>query len=344
MTPEFGYIVAQSTPENPRNTEGDIIELRDGTLLLAWSDFYAGGMPDHAPARISAKASHDRGKTWGERFTLLENEGLQNVMSVSFVRLHSGDILLFYLRKNGPDDLQAMVRRSSDELTTLSDPVRCTLDEGYWVVNNARVVQLCDGRLIVPAALHRQITAAESGGRAIVWLSDDEGRTWARSESELPLPGRGAMEPGVVELCDGRLLMIIRTSLGQIYRSFSADRGVTWSDAEPMGIGAPVAPSTIVRIPSTGDLLLIWNDCFRDGPDAPAARTPLTAAISRDEGETWEHLRDLESDPSLWYAYTSVTFVDDRALLTYWVDERVGDPRLLHLKLRSVPVSWFYQA
>ena len=111
-----------------------------------------------------------------------------------------------------------------------------------------------------------------------------------------------------------------------------------------MGIGAPVAPSTIVRIPSTGDLLLIWNDCFRDGPDAEAARTPLTAAISRDEGETWEHVRDLETDPSLWYAYTSVTFLDDRALLTYWVDERVGDPRLLHLKLRSVPVSWFYQA
>lgn len=344
MTDDFGFIVAEATPENPRNTEGDMIELRDGTLLLAWSDFYAGGMPDHAPARISAKVSDDRGKTWGERFTLLENEGLQNVMSVSFLRLRSGDILFFYLRKNGPDDLRAMMRRSSDELTTLSEPVRCTCDEGYWVVNNARVVQLSDGRLIVPAAWHRTIDVDARNARSVVWLSDDEGRTWSRSESALPLPGRGAMEPGVVELCDGRLLMIIRTSLGQIYRAYSSDRGVTWSDAEPTGIGAPVAPSTIVRIPSTGDLLLIWNDCFRDGPDAEAARTPLTAAVSRDEGESWEHRRDLETDADLWYAYTSVTFMDDRALLTYWVDERLSDPRHLHLKLRSVPVSWFYEA
>ncbi|MGI5818477.1 MAG: sialidase family protein [Armatimonadota bacterium] len=344
MTDDFGFIVAEATAHNPRNTEADIIELRDGTLLLAWSDFYDAEMPDHAPARISAKVSHDRGKTWGERFTLLENEGLQNVMSVSFLRLASGDILFFYLRKNGPDDLQAMMRRSSDELTTLSDPIRCTRDEGYWVVNNARVVQLSDGRLVIPAALHRDISAGERGGSATTWLSDDEGRTWTRSESLLPLPGRGAMEPGVVELRDGRLLMIIRTSLRQIYRSHSADRGVTWSEPEPMGVGAPVAPSTITRIPSTGDLLMVWNDCFRDDPEAEEMRTPLTAAISRDEGGSWEHLRDLETARDLWFAYTSVTFVDDRALLTYWVDERFSDPRLLHLKLRSVPVEWFYEA
>jgi sialidase-1 len=152
------------------------------------------------------------------------------------------------------------------------------------------------------------------------------------------------MEPGVVELADGRLLMIIRTSLRDIYVSYSGDHGVTWSEPKPMGVGAPVAPSTITRIPSTGDLLLIWNDCFRDDPDGEGARVPLTAAISRDEGETWEHKRDLETDPAMWYAYTSVTFVDDRALLTYWVDERGSDPRLMHLKLRSVPVDWFYTA
>ena len=345
MPDDFSMLVAPATPENPRNTEGDIIELIDGTLLLAWSDFYDARMPDAAPARISAKVSHDRGRTWGERFTLLENEGVQNVMSVSFLRLQqSGDILFFYLRKDGPDDLHAMMRRSSDEATTFSDPVQCTREPGYWVVNNARIAQLSDGRLVIPAALHRNIDAGERDGSATTWLSDDEGRTWVRSESLLPLPGRGAMEPDVVELRDGRLLMIIRTSLRDIYRSYSADRGVTWSDPEPMGIGAPVAPSTITRIPATGDLLLIWNDCFRTDPDAEEMRTPLTAAISRDEGLTWEHARDLETARDLWFAYVSVTFVDDRALLTYWVDEHFEEPRLMHLKFRSLPIDWFYRA
>ncbi len=62
MTDDFGFIVAEATAQNPRNTEGDIIELADGTLLLAWSDFYAGEMPDHAPARISAMISTDGGR------------------------------------------------------------------------------------------------------------------------------------------------------------------------------------------------------------------------------------------------------------------------------------------
>ncbi len=345
MSADFSMLVAPATPDNPRNTEGDIIELADGTLLLAWSDFYDSRMPDAAPARISAKVSHDRGKTWGERFTLLENEGVQNVMSVSFLRLRdSGDILFFYLRKNGPDDLHAFVRRSSDEAATFSDPVQCTREPGYWVVNNARVVQLSCGRLVMPSSLHRDIESTDRTGWATAWLSDDEGRTWVPSESLMPLPGRGAMEPGVVELRDGRLLMIIRTELRQICRSYSADGGVTWTAPEPMGVGAPVAPSTITRIPSSGDLLLIWNDCFRDDPNAEEMRTPLTAAISRDEGLTWEHVRDLETARDRWFAYVSVTFVEDRALLTYWVDEHFREPRLLHLKLRSLPIDWFYQA
>ncbi|MGD9497841.1 MAG: sialidase family protein [Armatimonadota bacterium] len=342
MPDDFAMIVAPATPENPRNTEGDIVVLRDGRLLLAWSDFYAGEMPDAAPARISAMISDDGGRTWGERFTLQENIGGQNVMSVSLLRLQSGDILFFFLQKNSDTDLQALMRRSADDGRTWSEPVRCTDGAGYYVVNNARVIQLGSGRLVLPAAWYDDIRGEEASAVSQAWLSDDEGRTWRRSESEIRLPLRGAMEPGVVELRDGRILMIIRTQLGQIYRAFSADAGATWTEAEPMGIGAPVAPSTIARIPSTGDLLLIWNDCFRAGPDAPAVRTPLTAAISADEGATWRHVRDLETDPDRWYAYTSITFVGERVLLTYWVDEHFSQPRLLHLKLRSLPVSWFY--
>lgn len=342
MTTDFGYLVAPATVDNPRNTEGDIIELRDGKLLLAWSDFYAGEMPDAAPARISAKVSSDRGKTWGERFTLQENIGAQNVMSVSFLRLQSGDILLFFLQKNSDRDLQALMRRSEDDGRTFSEPVMCTDGAGYYVVNNARIIQLSSGRLVLPAAYYDDVRGERATCVSQAWLSDDEGRTWRRSASEIRLPLRGAMEPGVVELRDGRIMMIIRTQLGQIYRSYSADSGATWTEAEPMGIGAPVAPSTVTRIPGTGDLLLIWNDCFRSGPDAEAVRTPLTAAISDDEGRTWRHRRDLETDPERWFAYTSVTFVDDRVLLTYWEDERRSDPRLLHLKYRNLPVQWFY--
>ena len=346
MSDELGYLVAPATLDNPRNTEADIAVLEDGRLLLAWSDFYSGAMPDDAPARISAMVSGDLGRTWGEKYTLQENVGRQNVMSVSFLRLACGELLFFYLRKNADDDLQLFMRRSGDEARTWSDPLMVTDGTGYYVVNNNRIVQLSSGRLIAPAAWNpgtwRQ-TGAPRVSVALTCLSDDDGRSWRAGQSQLELAGSGCQEPGVVELADGRLLMIIRNSLWTIHTSCSEDGGVTWTAPESMGIGAPVAPSTITRIPSTGDLLLIWNDCFRDGPDAEAVRRPLTSAISRDGGETWEHRRDLETEAPYWYAYTSVTFVEDRALLTYWVQDRRPTPNLLSLKLRSLPVAWFYR-
>ncbi len=343
MSDEINMILVEATPQNPRNTEADIIRLADGRLLVAWSDFYGGEMPDDAPARISAMYSEDLGGTWGERFTLQENVGGQNVMSVSFLRLASGDLLFFYLVKNSSRDLQLVMRRSSDEAQSWGEPVMVTDGDGYYVVNNARIVQLRSGRLIAPASRHADIGSEQRQGVAMVYYSDDEGRTWKRSESEIPLAGVGAQEPGVVELKDERLLMIIRNSLGRIHKSYSSDQGMTWSEAEPMEIRAPVAPSTITRIPSTGDLLLVWNDCFRDSPDAEAVRRPLTAAVSNDEGETWGHRRDLETAEPYWYAYTSVTFADERVLLTYWMHDRTTTPNLLHLKFRNVPTEWFYE-
>ena len=65
------------------------------------------------------------------------------------------------------------------------------------------------------------------------------------------------------------------------------------------------------------------------------------AAISQDEGKTWGHFRDLETEsPGVsQYAYASMAFHEDRVLLTYWVIDDNG----INLKFRSLPVSWFYE-
>jgi hypothetical protein len=46
-------IVCPATNGNPRNSEADIIELKDGKLLLAYTDFYHRAGHDVSPARIS---------------------------------------------------------------------------------------------------------------------------------------------------------------------------------------------------------------------------------------------------------------------------------------------------
>jgi len=57
--PTFELIVCPTSRENPRNSEADVIELRDGRLLLAYSESYGGVIDDHGPARISARISSD---------------------------------------------------------------------------------------------------------------------------------------------------------------------------------------------------------------------------------------------------------------------------------------------
>src|SRR5688572_6061437 len=140
-------MLAPATATNPRNSEGDIVVLRDGKLLVAWSEF-TGGASDDSKARIAAARSADGGRTWSPRFTLQENVGTQNVMSVSFLRSRSGEILFFYGVKNSPRELYFMVRRSRDEAQTWTEPVRVMADPGYYVMNNARVVQLRSGRIL----------------------------------------------------------------------------------------------------------------------------------------------------------------------------------------------------
>ena len=51
---------------------------------------------------------------------VVPNEGKMNTMSVSLLRLESGRIALFYLRKNSLSDCRLYMRTSSDEAKTWS--------------------------------------------------------------------------------------------------------------------------------------------------------------------------------------------------------------------------------
>ena len=81
-------------------------------------------------------------------------------------------------------------------------------------------------------------------------------------------------------------------------------------------------------------MLAVWNNDI----GSPRARNPLTAAISRDDGKTWEHFRNVADAAGDAFAYPSVTFVGDRALLTYF-NYQGG----ISLFLQGIPVKWFYE-
>lgn len=334
----FTTVVGQSTLEFRRHSEGSIVELKDGTLLLAWSRFTTGGA-DHSTAHIAARTSKNGGKTWSKPYIIQETTGKQNVMSVSLLRLKDGRIGMWYLEKNSNTDLQVYVRYSSDEAKTWTKRLRVTPGEGYHIMNNDRVIQTTTGRILCPISW-----AADIGKRVpldtFCMYSDDEGKTWHRSLPDLHAPMMGAMEPGVVETANGDILMLIRTQTGCQYQSVSKNKGMTWSEAVPSNIKSPCAPMTVKRIPKSKDLLLVWDNNYDASHPGQGERIPLAAAISHDNGKTWEHTKNVDAVPGHRYAYSSVLFVKDQVLLTYY-DEIPGTPGW-SLRFRSIPLKWFY--
>jgi hypothetical protein len=336
-------------PGNPRNSEGDFIELADGRILFVYTHFDTGG-GDHSGAHLAGRYSSDAGLTWTEEDVLvLPNEGKWNVMSVSLLRLAGGRIALFYLLKNSLADCRPYLRTSADEGKTWSDP-RAVIDDevGYYVMNNDRAVQLTSGRLVAPVALHNlpRYEKPDWDGTIMCYLSDDEGKSWRRSKDQLvgksPAGGRVRLqEPGVVELKDGRLMMFCRTTSGCQYVSFSKDGAEHWSTFEPSKIISPCSPASIERIPSTGDLLLVWNNHKNIDAARRGKRTPLNVAVSRDEGRTWENPKTLEDDLYGWYCYTAVHFTGDHVLLAHCAgDRRTGG--LNTTQITRFPVKWLY--
>lgn len=166
------------------------------------------------------------------------------------------------------------------------------------------IVETKNGTLLMPIQYHER-----RPGRNVIVVarSTDQGESWEISPSKIDVGGvgahDGALEPSIVELRDGRVWILFRTSLGRLWQSFSSDDGATWSQPSATGIPASSSPLYVDRL-RDGRLLLLWNmEKPSDGGTYPTRggdphysreraswfRAELSMAISSDEGETWSN-------------------------------------------------------
>jgi predicted neuraminidase len=268
-----------------------------------------------------------------------------NTMSPSLLRMTDGAIALFYLRKNNLTDCRVFLRVSRDDGKTWGDATACIESLGYYVMNNDRVCRLKRGRILLPVALHATPAAPQFQRHAAIacFYSDDDGKSWQRSAG-VPGGGEHALEePGVIELSDGRVMLWVRTDAGKQFISHSTDGGLTWSDFLPSTIPSPRSPASIKRIPSTGDLLLAWNNNPDVRTKTHGNRTPFNVAISRDEGATWTNVKTLESDPDGWYCYTAIHFAGEHVVLSHCADNLKQSKALSTTQITRFPVKWLYE-
>ena len=331
---------------NPRNGEGSFVRLANRTIMFVYTQYYGRSWYDHATARLSVCYSNDEGESWSEPFVMLDkDEESLNIMSVSLLRLQNGEIGLLYLKKSETEHgiiCMPMFRRSSDEGMSWSEAVPCADGVGYYVVNNDRLVQLSNGRLVAPAAYYGEASARTAEGAIRFLCSDDIGLSWNATDIKIRSPYSdkiGCQEPGIFELDDGRLWTYFRTAYGHQYQSFSSDGGETWSVPMPnLHFTSPDSPMLVKRV---GDCTLaIFNplgySCMNELTEDwnSPKRTPYVCAVSKDGGLSFDStgrtsangaLADfskncvlLEDDTSNSYCYPAVIETADGFLVAYY--------------------------
>jgi Neuraminidase (sialidase) len=321
-----------------RGMPGDIVEVQDGRLLLGYTGMTSEGRADRS---VAGRYSSDKGKTWGDEFALVpapQPDGPDIYCHPSFLRLPNGHILLSVIYRSSMKPLfgHTYYRRSVDDTRSWGDQLIITPQPGYHIVHNDKLVLLSSGRIIVPVETQFRDRGDDHAGYvSYTMYSDDNGYSWWRSANQVSLLPVEAQEPHVVELNDGRLMMLMRTYSKFVARAYSDDQGKSWSKGELVK-DLPLPPHNtsalnVKRIPSTGDLLLIR---CTGGPPDPRWRTPMVSVISRDDGDTWENERVIMGDPEDDYGYPGVTFLDDLVLVTF--HKRDG------LHVARIGADWFY--
>ena len=343
---EIRTVVCPGSLETPRNVESVILPFDDGRLYLVYTageraDHIEGGMPE-GEIRLRGKWSNDQGESWSEPFLVRECLGAPNAMEASLVRLSGGRVLMSYMQRdtyvNGGDSfgkMYPMFTFSNDQCQSWSDPARMTGSESQYFTTNDRFITLGTGRILLPVVMAPDMTSIH------VWISDDDGMAWRKSEGSLQAPdGVRYSYPIVVDLADGNVALLLQNSTGQLHLAHSSDGGDTWSLRSQDGPAPCPATCNASRLPDSSDLLLIWNN--------HPQRTNLTSAISRDNGLTWTNYRLLEAQQS-WpvlhrFAFPSISFLNGKAHMTWY--ERRPHPEtgaVFDLIYRRLPISWFYQ-
>jgi len=261
----------------------------------------------HAPNRYSdsvmSMQSIDGGFTWSESKVIFMDSIIWQYPRRTLID------------QNGNIHLLVFQERDNDVYHTISSgpgkpwkPLNKIADGRIGAIRG--FIQTESGRLVF--GFHRRAWDRKppygSSFTSSVW-SDDAGKTWQESTSRIVAPvyenyngnNYGAVEPNLVQLSDGGILMLCRTQTGWLYKSVSEDEGETWSEGKPSVFHSSNSPADLLKLPD-GRIVITW--CNTADTDLKTFgsiythRGVLHMAISCDDGRTWKGFREIYRIPT----------------------------------------------
>jgi len=310
------------------NRLSSIVKLGDGSLMV---------VEDNA-----TRTSLDNGKTWSEPRQMYDGDKPGIPRMGPMVRTPDGVIVLVYqdvstyhwqwdASKGEPVDPQGLdtwAIRSLDDGKTWVD--RQMIDKGM----SADILDMIvteSGHVVVP--VHPVISDPFHWG-ACTCVSADNGKTWRRSNL-IDMGGVGAhdgvIEATLVELKDGRLYMLMRTSWERFWEAYSWDKGLSWRQVGPSNIVAGSSAGDLARLAS-GRIALVWTSPLPGGEPRP-----LAEVLSQPPPLKANEYFYITPNPSLGSRQISIMFSEDETK-TWTKPIVVGRESIKNAGLRYVDI------
>ena len=281
--------------ESPMN-EATVQVFDDGTIKVY-----------HAPNRYSdsvmSMESVDGGFTWSKPEVIFQDSIIWQYPRRTLIDRDS-NIHLLVFREPDLSVFHTMYSVGTQEWW----PLKKIADGRIGAIRG--LIQTESGRLIFGFHRHKWERKPPHGAcfSSVVW-SDDNGKTWKESTSRIVAPvfenyignNYGAVEPNLVQLSNGNILMLCRTQNGWLYQSISEDEGETWSEGVPSVFHTSNSPADLIKLPD-GRIAITW--CNTGDPDINTFgriythRDVLHMAISEDDGRTWKGFREIFRIPT----------------------------------------------
>lgn len=222
--------------------------------------------------------SYDFGETWSESRELVEDDHTPRGSSKNKVVVRDDGVWL------GPCSVEKI--RDWDSYIDISR------DKGKtWEIKPITIE-------------HRDNEIAEK----VEW--DEIENLWI-SDAQTILRWDGIIQPSIWKSGEGQYHALMRSTRGCVYRTDSTDNGETWSAAYQTDLPNNNSGIDLVGLPD-GAVVLVYNPISADW----GSRSPLTVAVSTDNGKTWIKALDLETEKGE-FSYPAIIYEGGLLEITY---------------------------
>ncbi|HWF91899.1 MAG TPA: sialidase family protein [Terriglobales bacterium] len=297
----------------------NLLKLHNGDLLCFW---FSGTEEGESNVAIVMARLPKGSEQWSKTVEIDHQAGKSFQNPVAF-QTSSGRIWLLHTAQTaekGQADAQVLYLTSDDLGQTWTHPKVLFKEAGSFTRHPP--ILLSEEKWLLPLYYtpSGSIVHGAVSHYSVIKATRDEGQSW----KECRVSGsQGLVQPNIVELKHNSFVAFFRSRYADfIYKSESRD-GCTWS--VPVATRLPNNNSSIqVTMLKDRSLVLVFNNSsagVKRGKPTTGPRKPLSVALSKDGGNTWPWVRDIESgspvtaqnsgDDDEEYSYPSVTQSSD---------------------------------